>query len=234
MTKPTSRRGRPEDPQAQAERKTALMDAALMLLETKSYRSITIREIAESASTKSAMISYYFGSKEGLFVALLERYASKGFGRMQRVIAADDPLRGFIDTAITNFAENPAITRLLVDEVISHEGPLREGFIGAMPKKIARFLPEIIRQQQEAGRIRRDADPKWLAFSLANLIVTPFIGAVVRERAWEISHEEVCSAEWSDHIYRLFCAGALNWEEPKNTKENKASKINSRNDHTHD
>lgn len=207
-SKPTSKRGRPEDPTAQTERKNALMNAATELLRTKSYRSITIREIAELAGTKSAMISYYFGGKEGLFVNILENHATREFGKFKQALSGPDPLKGFIRAAIDNFAHNPEITRLLVDEVVGSKGPLQDRFIDIMPKKMASIMPAIIKKEQEAGLIRADADPKWLAFSLVTMIVAPFLGAPVREQAWKISHDEVSSDAWAEHIYQLFTRGA--------------------------
>jgi AcrR family transcriptional regulator len=44
-----------------------LVDAATELFVQKGYRGVSIREIAERAETNSALISYYFGDKEGLF-----------------------------------------------------------------------------------------------------------------------------------------------------------------------
>ncbi|MBC7437718.1 MAG: TetR/AcrR family transcriptional regulator [Bdellovibrionales bacterium] len=44
-----------------------LVDAATELFIQKGFRGVSIREIAERADTNSALISYYFGDKEGLF-----------------------------------------------------------------------------------------------------------------------------------------------------------------------
>ncbi len=203
-----SKRGRPEDPVLQEERKSALLDAAFELLQQKGYRSITIREIADKAEMKSAMISYYFGGKEGLFLGILERFAQLEVGRFKTLRNDPEPLRGFIRTAISNFSRNPAITRLLVDEVMSSDSHLRDRFIELMPKQIATLLPVLVKIEQAKGRIRQDADPKWLAFSLVTMVISPFIGAVVRDQAWNISHDEVSSDVWAEHIYRLFMEGA--------------------------
>ena len=47
--------------------KLRLIQAALDLFVTKGFSGVSIREIADKASTNSALISYYFGDKEGLF-----------------------------------------------------------------------------------------------------------------------------------------------------------------------
>lgn len=50
-----------------ADSRSRLVEAAKDLFIQKGYRGVSIREIAERAETNSALISYYFGDKEGLF-----------------------------------------------------------------------------------------------------------------------------------------------------------------------
>lgn len=206
MSKDT-KRGRPLDPAIQQQRKEQLMEAAYALMKEKSFRTITIREIAERANMKSAMISYYFENKEGLFLAVLERFAAINLERLKQVVSDDDPIRAFIQAAVSHFAENPSLSRFIADEIMSQKGPLGEQFINMMPKRVANLLPALIKAQQQAGNIRNDLDPKWAAFSLMTMIVMPFIGAPVRERAWNIAHDDVSSSAWVEHIYQLFMAG---------------------------
>jgi len=210
MSKNTIRRGRPVDPEVQLERKNQLIDAAYALLHEKSYRNITIREIAEQANTKSAMISYYFGGKQELFLAMMQREEESRLQSLQGVLKSKDPLKAFIYIAIKRFSEDPAITRFITDDVIHTDGPLRDQFINTMPKKIAQFLPVLIDQLKKKDLIRKDLDSKWVAFSLMNLIVMPFVGAFIRDNAWEISHEEVSGNDWAEHVYQLFLTGCQN------------------------
>lgn len=49
-----------------------LINAAAKLFLKKDFNSVSIREIAEESSTSSAMISYYFKSKNGLFEAMVK------------------------------------------------------------------------------------------------------------------------------------------------------------------
>ncbi|MEH6652221.1 MAG: TetR/AcrR family transcriptional regulator [Motiliproteus sp.] len=205
--KPPSKRGRPVDPQRQAQRREDLLDAAFELLRHQNYRSITIRDLAAEAGTQSAMIKYDFGNKRGLFVALLERISAKQFANVQALLSAPDPIRAFIDTTLSFFENNPQIINLMTTEVLSGDSELQQDLIDMMPKKMAALLPRLIENQQQAGKLRADLDPKWVAFSLVSLILTPFIGAPIRQHAWQISNEQIHSPAWADHIYRLFIEG---------------------------
>jgi AcrR family transcriptional regulator len=65
---PTPRRRR----DAQASR-LALLDAADELFDERGYEAATIREIGERAGVDAALIARYFGAKEGLYLATLQR-----------------------------------------------------------------------------------------------------------------------------------------------------------------
>ena len=207
MTHDQTTRGRPIDPEIQQQKKQQLMDAAYKLLQHKSFRSISIREIAAAADMKSAMISYYFGTKEGLFVALLERLAQQQFERFQLAEQADNPLKEFIRTAVCYFSQNRPVTRLFADEVLFQKSTLSERFIELFPKRMAVFLPTLIAEQQQKGSYRADVNPNWAAFSLMTMLVMPFVGDSVRRLAWGISDAQVTSEDWVEHIYQLFTAG---------------------------
>jgi AcrR family transcriptional regulator len=64
---PTERRAK-----ALPRRAEALTDAALDLFSQKDFSAVTIKDIAKAAGVNTALIYYYFESKEGLFRATLE------------------------------------------------------------------------------------------------------------------------------------------------------------------
>lgn len=209
MSKTTNPRGRPVNPTDQQDRKTRLMDAAYTLLQEKSYRSITIREIAEQAGMQSAMISYYFGDKQSLFIGLLEKQAEQQFIQFQKIFEDVNPIKAFIPMSIQYFANNGAITRLITDEILFQSSPLSDRFIDLFPKRMATILPDLIKKQQQQGLYRADANPTWTAFTLMTMILMPFIGSSIRQKAWDISESDVSSEAWAEHIYQLFSAGVL-------------------------
>ncbi len=202
-------RGRPVDPIIQEQKKQQLIDAANNLLRHKSYRSISIREIATIANMKSAMISYYFGGKEALFVALLERTAEQQFEIFEKTKHTDNPLKEFIYSAVQFFSQNRAINQLITDEVLVQQGALGKQFIELFPKRIAAFLPDLINRSQNYNTT---VNAEWAAFSLMTMLVMPFVADSVRKQAWLISDQQVCSNAWAEHIYQIFTRGILEKE----------------------
>lgn len=65
---------RPATASAELDTKERLLKAAKDLFVRKGFSGVSIREIAREADANSALISYYFGDKEGLFKGVLESF----------------------------------------------------------------------------------------------------------------------------------------------------------------
>lgn len=200
-------RGRPVDVNKQQEQKLKLIIAAQELLDEKSYRSLTIREIAQRAGVNSALIRYYFESKEGLFIALFEQMATEHFALMATISQSDTPIRAFITIMLDMLNEHSGFARFLHDEIMAGDSSLQFAFVEKFPKRMAIFLPDLIKQQIEQGNLAENTNTKYAAFSLMSLIITPFVTAPIRESVWKISSAELASPHWSEHIFQLFMSG---------------------------
>src|SRR4051794_40020482 len=86
-----ARRGNVGDPTT----RNALLDSAQHLMLTEGYAAATTRRVATDAGVNSALVSYYFGSLDGMFIALFERGAERSFRRLQEALASPQPLWGF-------------------------------------------------------------------------------------------------------------------------------------------
>src|SRR5688500_7134829 len=53
--------------------RAAILDAAEHLFSRRGFAAVSLNEIAEAAGVSRATPSYFFGSKEALYVAVLER-----------------------------------------------------------------------------------------------------------------------------------------------------------------
>ncbi|MCO7226191.1 TetR/AcrR family transcriptional regulator [Pleionea sp. CnH1-48] len=204
MTPP---RGRPADPTKQAHQKQKLIAAAIELLSEKSYRSVTIREIAERADVNSAMIRYYFENKENLFLAMFEELSVEHFNLVENAVALENPVREFIYSTLNMIGKNTGMMRLIHDEILREDSPLKVAFIERFPKKMAQRLPRLIQAQIDKGLMRSDLNPKFAALSLMSMIIFPFTVPDVREQAWQMSQDDITSPAWAEHLYQLFVSG---------------------------
>jgi AcrR family transcriptional regulator len=75
-----------------ADRRSSLLDAAEALLLEEGYAAVTSRRVGERAGANAALVYYYFGSMDGLFVALFRRGAERGLERQTAALQSPQPL----------------------------------------------------------------------------------------------------------------------------------------------
>lgn len=61
------------------------------------YAAVTTRRIGKKAGLNSALVSYYFDTMDGLFIALFRRGAQETQAQWDRVLASSQPLWGTWD-----------------------------------------------------------------------------------------------------------------------------------------
>ncbi|MBV7264486.1 TetR/AcrR family transcriptional regulator [Photobacterium sp. WH24] len=205
-------RGRPQDPEKQAQMMSALLDAAERLLDQKSYQSITIRELAAEAGTQSAMISYYFGNKEGLFIALLDRSGRQRQQRIQEVVVLletqpESVLPVLVDRIADMMSEEPWLVHLIKDEVLTREAKLRAHFVKTFPARMGESLLNLFTTLQQKGILREDINPKFATASLISLMAFPMIAEPLIQDVLGVDRQVLRSSAWKQHLTLLLTQG---------------------------
>jgi TetR/AcrR family transcriptional regulator, regulator of cefoperazone and chloramphenicol sensitivity len=75
-------------PDRDRDAKQRLIDAGLEIFGTYNLEGATTRQLAEHAGVNQAAIPYYFGGKEGLYVAVIEYLFSTNFAAIAPVLTA--------------------------------------------------------------------------------------------------------------------------------------------------
>ena len=122
-----------------------------------------VDSIAEKTRTSKRMIYYYFGSKEGLYLAVLEKAYRK-----IRTLEADlelagmapvEALRTLVASTFDHDESNPEFVRLVSIENIHHaEHMKRSTEIGKLNISIVRTVADILERGRREGVFRRDVD----------------------------------------------------------------------------
>ena len=120
--------------------------------------------IAARTRTTKRAIYYYFGSKEGLYVAVLE----KAYGDIRRVESAmhledlepEAAIRKLIEFTITYHEENPDFARLIsIENIHQAEHLAASESIQNLNVAIIKIIGDIVRRGRQQGIFRLDADP---------------------------------------------------------------------------
>lgn len=172
------RPGRPTGGQSKGDKREHLLDTAMNLFSSRGIGETPLSAIAKEAGVTTAMLHYYFNTREQLLDVLIdERYmpvrASLG-GIFEK--HPDDPVRAltalthkFIDIALLY----PWFAPLWIREVLSESGLLKQRMderFGAEQKKSAL---KWIEKWQKEGRLNPELQPEFLFISLFGLTLLP-------------------------------------------------------------
>ncbi|MFE6650083.1 TetR/AcrR family transcriptional regulator [Nocardioides sp. NPDC057772] len=144
--------------------RSELIEVATEVFSEQGYSGARVDEIAERTRTTKRMIYYYFGGKEGLFLAVLEAAYRRIRELEQGLHAGDlepvDAIRRIAELTFDHHVNHPDFIRLVSVENI-HRGrhlekvdSLRE--LGA---PAATVLDEVLARGRASGELRADVDP---------------------------------------------------------------------------
>jgi AcrR family transcriptional regulator len=140
----------------------------------KGLAGARIDEIAAATRTSKRMIYYYFGSKEGLYVAVLE----DAYRRIRRIeaelhledLAPEDALRKLVGFTYDYQLANPDFIRLVMTENI-HRGEFlaQSSSIQQLNVPAIDAVKTVYERGVKAGVFRNDVDPVDLHMSISAL-----------------------------------------------------------------
>ncbi|MGW3958980.1 TetR/AcrR family transcriptional regulator [Amycolatopsis sp. NPDC005003] len=130
----------------------------------KGYTGARVDEIAARTSTTKRMIYYYFGGKEQLYIAVLERAYSALRASEQQLdvehLEPEDALRQLAALTFDHHEANPDFIRLVSIENIHHAEHLAQSeILTGLADPALGGITRILERGREAGLFRADADP---------------------------------------------------------------------------
>ena len=212
---------------AQRSRK-AILDAAEKLFAEKGYESTSLKEVGEAAGLSRGTPAYFFGSKEGLYRAVLDRVladagaliegANANFldpSEEERPKSPEEGLAATLGPYIDFLASRPSYMGIAEREALGRSS----GGPGGEPGAEDRFPPVIsmlgragVGNLAEAmGRgTFRTADPRHLAASIIALCSYPFMlgGGLARTLGIE-PDDPAFVEEWKRHVVDLLVHGVF-------------------------
>jgi len=205
--------GRPTERDGGRDVREALLEVAGQLFSERGVNEVSLRELARAAGVTPAMVHYYFGDKQGLYEALLERALSRVLVRVREIVAAEgedlDEIADLLRVVVGQLSSERWIPSLIIREVIADTGRFRERFIRDFASQIARIVPEVLGRELAAGRLRQDLDLPLTFVSLLGMMAWPFAARPVLERVLGLDFEAGDFPQrFSEHTLRLFLEGA--------------------------
>ena len=158
-------------------RRSELIDASLRLFAEQGFRATTIADIAAATGTAHGLVYHYFGSKDELLEAVLERYT---FLPRLRALLDVSPARPAADV-LTEIAsglsdvlrDRPEVLRLVVAEAPIN--PIVGQALARVTEEGLTLLTDYLRARMAAGELRIH-DPSVPARALFWAIITKHLG----------------------------------------------------------
>ena len=156
-----------------------ILDAAQRLFAAQGFSGTTIKQIGGEAGVNTALLYYYFGDKERLYHAVLERLVGRLVSRTLASLQADASpparIRGFIEAQVATFVSHPELPRLFMREMLDHGAAHAVEQIQHLAATSFKGLCNTIREGQKQGTFRSDIDPKFAAISTIGQVAYFFL-----------------------------------------------------------
>jgi AcrR family transcriptional regulator len=170
------------------DKKDHILDVAEKVFAELGYDGASTRLISGEANVNMAMLNYYFGSKEGVFLAIFERRISS-FQSVLLSIGNDDSINAwekldkYIESYVDRVVNNNCFHVMLNREISkSKKTDLTDQIPGYIMKNVTVFQ-DIIDNGIKSGEFNKDVDSQLLVatiFGTKNYIVnTPHISSLI-------------------------------------------------------
>lgn len=154
---PTHLSPRTVNPESHASRRDEFIDAGQRLIQSKGYEQLSIEDVlAETGASKGAFY-HYFGSKQGLLEAVIERMVKGGIEVVGAVVSkpnlsAVDKLHAYFSTLAAYKAEQKEFVLRLLEVWYSDDNAIvREKFRKEVVQLVTPHFATIIRQGVAEG-----------------------------------------------------------------------------------
>lgn len=153
-----------------ADTRDQILDAAERLFAAQGFPRTTIKQIAGAAAVNSALLYYYYGDKDRLYRAVLQRRVAGLVEHTTRSLdrrgSPAERLRGLLEAQGEVLAGHPHLPKLLLRELADHDAAHAVEQVRLVATTTFRRLCDLIREGQADGSFRRDLDPRFAAVSV--------------------------------------------------------------------
>jgi AcrR family transcriptional regulator len=151
-------------PKAPAANRAGIVAAAMDEFAARGFKGASMDAIAARTATTRALINYYFGGKEKLYIAVLEqvygeiREAERGLDLDH--LAPEAAVRRIVEFTYNYYVTHEGFVRLVVAENQARGRHLKKSkMMRTLNRPIIDRLARVIERGQAAGLFRGDVDP---------------------------------------------------------------------------
>jgi AcrR family transcriptional regulator len=162
---------KPKTPEANRAR---IVKAAIDEFASRGFKGASMDAIADRTHTTRALINYYFGGKETLYLAVLEQVYAE-IRHAESLLDLDhlapvDAIRRIVEFTFDYYLSHPGFVRIVVAENQAQGRHFRKSkAMRSLNRPIIDTLARVIARGQAAGSFRADAQPVDVHMAIAAL-----------------------------------------------------------------
>lgn len=199
-------RGRPR---SLAERQVYddLVLAAYECLRVKLHTEITTKDIASRAGTGGAMIQYYFGGKDGLIYAVVEKVSTDLHDRLRELETTiltlpGCPVRHLIKTLVESYVANSHICRVTLCEYQKSSSLIKDQCFERLSRNTVSRVHAILKLLVDRGVYPPEENIRYLSLVIVGLSIYPVVMSPLLSPGW-LRLEDCSSDAWVDYLTDL-------------------------------
>lgn len=153
------------------DKKDHILDVAEKIFSELGYDGASTRTISGEAGVNMAMLNYYFGSKEGLYLAIFERKISAFRTLLQNIgndasISAWDKMDRCIDNYVERIVTNNCFQKLINRELsLNKRSEITDKMTSILMTNVYEFK-KIIQDGIDSGQFYSDADQEMVVMTI--------------------------------------------------------------------
>jgi TetR/AcrR family transcriptional regulator len=180
--------------------RSALIDAAELLIREGGYPSVTARNLADKINLKRQIVHYYFHSMDDLFIAVIRRGADKARPRLEAALNSDEPLR-----TLWEINSDPVQATLALElSALASRRPAVRAEVKRFAEEFRDLQTRILIRHLEKRGISPDLQP-----IVATVLLTSLSQVLTLESAIDIDRGHPETLAFVDECLRAFAEGRV-------------------------
>jgi AcrR family transcriptional regulator len=178
--------------------RSALIDAAELLIREGGYPSVTARNLADKINLKRQIVHYYFQSMDDLFIAVIRRGADRVRPRLEAALTSKEPLR-----TLWEINSDPAQATLTLElSALASRRPAVRAEVKRFAEEFRDLQSRILVQHLKERGISPDLQP-----IVATVLLTSLSQVLTLESTIDIDLGHAQTREFVDDCLRAFAEG---------------------------
>lgn len=191
------------------EKKEKLLQAATALFAAEGYDRVSIRQIADTAGVNSAMISYYFGGKQGLYEAVIHSQLTPVEAFVEEDMSHLDPrdvVRRYAERMLRIHQSQPHLLSYIFRE-LTLPASSEASYFQTVGPKLFGLLSSALARGVEEGIFRQDLDVSAATILLAGMVNFHYLTQQPRQRLGVSAASGLSEERYLEQAVNVFLQG---------------------------